>query len=433
MKKKLEFINKSIDIILFFIIVTTIYIVKSSLLGILLYFALLILCLKNKKLPFAMVGVANYLPTIYGVSPIVISILIMIIIVLIESIFGNLKLKLVKLNKSDIFFAIMVIWSFITGIFNNDFNFFIAMITSIVFLIVTKIYYSNININSIDMLKYLMIGISSGIIFAFYIKLNLFGFKSYHVSRYAIGERADPNSTGLLFAILAMYAFLSCTYSIQKDTKKSILYIMLFALSLSCLFLTQSRGSVLCLAATILIYVIDGLLKIKVLKAKAILNIIAITILCIIIVLPAKPIVNILAKSFEAFEQRLQNAESSDGERGDLIKKSFESFFKNPLIGISLKKFENDAGHIPHNTFCDYMVTNGIVGIIFYIVFFAKPIIIEICKKNSYFNKIPFFCYLVGFFNILFYSASNEKIIILLLTILYLSEKEEKSLGEKNV
>lgn len=428
--KKTKFINQQIImILLFYIIISAIYIVKSSLIGVILYFVLLLMCFKNKKLSFAIIGSANYLPIIFGVSPIVVSIIIMMIIIFIEVLLKKSKLKLIKINKIDILFVIMIIWTFITGILNQDMSFFSAMTTSILFYVVIKLYYANISIKSENMIEYLVIGISTGIIFALFIKLELLGFESYHISRYAIGERADPNSTGFLFAIISMYFFLDFVCSFQNGIKTIIINILLFISSLSCLFLTQSRGSVLCLVISIFIYIIFSLFKSNKFKTRVVFNILMIFILVIISFVFFKPITNLITNSWEVFENRLINAESSDGERGYLIKKSFVSFLSNPIIGTSLKEFENQAGHIPHNTFCDYMVTNGIFGIIFYLLYFVLPIVQAIKSKSMYMNTKPFYCYLVAFLNILLYSASNEKIIFLLLAILILSKEE---IGRKN-
>lgn len=424
---KIKFINQQIiTLLLFYIIISAIYIVKSSLIGLLLYFLLLLMCLKNKNLPFAIIGSANYLPIIFGISPIVVSIIIMIITIFAEVLFKRLKLKLIKITRIDILFIIMMIWTFITGMVNHNMSFFSGMATSILFYIVIKLYYANISVKSEEILEYLIIGICSGIIFALFIKFGLLGFESYHNSRYAIGERSDPNSTGFLFAIISMYFFLNFICNLQYKTKSIIVNIFLFILSLSCLLLTQSRGSVICLVISIAIYISFNLFKINRLKIKVIFNIIIIFILILVSLAFFKPITNFVTESWNKFENRLINAESNDGERSYLIRKSFRAFLSRPITGTSLEAFEIEAGHIPHNTFCDYMVTNGIFGIIFYIIYFVLPIIQAIKSKSIYINIKPFYCYFVAFLNILFYSASNEKIIFLLLVILILSEEETR-------
>ena len=123
--------------------------------------------------------------------------------------------------------------------------------------------------------------------------------------------------------------------------------------------------------------------------------------------------------------ERLSIENIGGGARLYLFIMSIRSFLAHPVFGNDLNTFEMFAGHIPHNTFSDYMVTNGIIGIMFFLLFFVMPLI-----KNYKYRKVPsvsepYFCYMACMINILCYSASNEKISYLLSIIVLLAINEK--------
>ena len=60
-------------------------------------------------------------------------------------------------------------------------------------------------------------------------------------------------------------------------------------------------------------------------------------------------------------------------------------------------------------TFSDYMVTNGIVGIMFFVIMFAVPIISYRPSRRAYELYIAYFCYFLCFLIMCFNEAELEK------------------------
>lgn len=409
---------------------------SNSAIGIIFWFLLLLVSLKNHYIPFAFIGASNYLPILLGVSPTIIGIIIMGIVILNSGIVSKKKL-IIKISDKEFWVLLIVMtgWSFFTGIMYQDLSFFSSILTALIYSFVIFIYSTNLIENIEQILKYFILGLGIGLVFTLLIKMNVPGFVSYHPFRLAVGHRADPNSTGLLFAVLSIYFFINMCKYLGSNILTAFGNGVLFALSIICLFYTQSRGSVLCLLIGLVAYLIFGIKKAGKINKKTLRNIAIFCSIIIIVLCIEGNILEMLNNAWNVFFDRLTNAESGDGERGYLLKMSIYSFLNNPFMGQSLNTFESFAGHVPHNTFSDYMVTNGIVGIMFYLLFFIKPLfkIFIINKRDS--TSLPFFCYLICVMNVLFYSASNEKLPFFLLIILSLTiskEKNEESYYEKN-
>lgn len=311
----------------------------------------------------------------------------------------------------------------LSGMIQQDMSFMSSMITAFICYIVFGFFLKKFD-NQNSSIYYLATGIGFGIILALLIQFGLNGFESFHPFRLAIGERADPNSTGLLMAIFCMFSFILFTNKLSEGIKKVLPYLVFILFGLWVLLLTQSRGSILCVGIAVVIYLFFT--RKKKLGSKGLIAILGLCFCAtIILTFVADNVFGALWDAFDQFVLRIVTSSSSDGERLYLLEKSFESFIANPIFGMSLTSFESIAGHIPHNTFSDYMVTNGIFGIIFFVIMYAVPIISMCPMKKTYQLNLVYFCYFVCFLNILFYSASNEKITIILLVILMHSIKKE--------
>ena len=125
--------------------------------------------------------------------------------------------------------------------------------------------------------------------------------------------------------------------------------------------------------------------------------------------------------AWSSFLERLVTAESQDGSRIILLQQTLQFFAENPILGSTLSNFVANAGHIPHNAYSDFVVTNGIVGLLFTICCLILPTVklYPSSKKNNALQ--PYYTYLTCIMNIFFYSASNEKMTYVLLILLQLS------------
>lgn len=410
-----------LQVVALYTFMLAIYWMNGSPISLACYLAIGVWSYFNPLLLLCLSGASNYLPAVLGLSPLLISMGLMVGILLLHT--KKIRILYTNLDLRFIMLFIIVIWSMLSGILQQDMSFMSSMITAFICYILLRLYLNRFEYQN-KSISYLATGIGFGIILALFIQFGISGFESFHPFRLAIGERADPNSTGLLMAIFCIYSFVQFTNSLSEGIKNVIPYLFFILFGLWVLLLTQSRGSVLCVGIVIVIYLLFA--KNKKFGKKGIFTILGLC-LCVTIILifAGDVIFGTLWESFNQFVLRIETSSSSDGERLYLLEKSFESFVANPIFGISLNNFEIIAGHIPHNTFSDYMVTNGIVGIIFFVIMYAMPIISMYPSKRTYQLNLAYFCYFVCFLNILFYSASNEKITIILLVILMHSIKQE--------
>ncbi|MDD4474334.1 MAG: O-antigen ligase family protein [Eubacteriales bacterium] len=396
---------------------------KSSPYALIIYGIIAIISLfsKNRYIPFIMIGSSNYLPAVYGISPLVFC-TILLLLVLMKAMILKRSIRFAKFPTSyPILLLIMIAWSFITGTTYNDLSFFGDLITISIFVIVLYLLMSNCSLITEYILRYFVIGLGTGLLFTALIKTGIERFVSTQPDRLAIGERADPNSTALLFAIFCIYIFIKFYDNLRSKKHSILFYGIVFVFGVTCLFLTQSRSAALCLFITIVLYILNRKKNIEDSFMSFTLKSIALILFLLAISLLFTTVTELIFDSWNAFYYRLQHPVSQDGERIFLFKMSVETFLKNPFMGTSLDTFKSNVGHIPHSAFSDYMVTNGIIGVIFYIFFFIRPMlhIFHIRKNNRV--KLEFYSFFVCALNILFYSASNEKITFFLLIILIFS------------
>lgn len=428
MNYRISIFNHKFDklvIILTYLLLLAIYFLGNSTAALILYIFLIVLSLEYNFIPLMLIGCANFLPTIYGFSPILFSSIDLFSIIIYKGIV-NKKIEVFKIKYNWKFLIIFSIWSLITGVSNGNISFFSNVLMAVIFLILIFGFYYTIDMTSQKMIEYLFVGMSTGLILTLMIQMGINGFTSNHSFRLAIGERSDPNSTGLLFAIFGTYLLIKISKNITESILMTVIYTIVLIFSIICLFLTQSRGSFFSLIIVFLIYILGIGRKYRKINKKALLGVV-ILIAIFFIVISTNAIQESILNSWEALFSRLSFSEEGDGERLYLLEESFKSFMHSPIFGTSLSEFEKVAGHIPHNTFSDYMVTNGVVGILFFIVFFFKPLISCFKYRNEENILAPYFCYMTCFINSLCYSASNEKLLFLLLAIVAFSIFENKT------
>lgn len=421
---KIQVLSQNNELIysLYLLLLLLLYPNGESISSIAIYAIIFVSSFKFNMLPIVFLGCGNYLPRIFGVSPLVIGFLIMIVIIIINSFLKTgLKFPITQFKWS--YFVIMTLWCFITGFIYNDLNFFTNFLTALVYCIGVAFYQKTMNISADNIFKYFIFGMTTGVFIALLIQLGIPGYEGYYKGydqfRLAIGERSDPNSSGLMFAILSVFLFLKTGECFTKSTLKSIFFSALFMLSLYCLISTQSRGSFLSFVIVLSFFIFS-----KKMNGKYLINIFKFLLFIMIILAVSPQLQEVILELWQSFYSRWIISEAGDGERLYLLEKSFQSFFMHPIFGESLETFKIQFGHFPHNCFSDYMVTNGIIGIIFFFVFFIKPLFAIYDFRNIECLKKQYYCYLVCIINILFYSASNEKITFFLLLILLFSFME---------
>lgn len=415
--------NKSISVIsiaILYAFLLVIYWLNGSPLSFGLYLAIGIWSYFNPLILLSLIGASNYLPAVLGLSPLLITTGIMLCILILQtkSIFA---IPILDIDYRTILWFGMFVWSMLLSIVQKDTSFMSSILTMLICIVIVRPYINKYD-KKCKSINYLMLGIGFFIVLTILIQLGVPGFESYHWFRLAIGERADPNSSGLLIAIFSVFSFIQLFDNLNAGLKKVIPYLICFSLGVWGLLLTQSRASILCMSLCVLAYLVFT--NKKRLDRKGIFVFVAlIVIVAVAVVIARLKGFSILGDALNGFIDRLNNNESADGDRIYLLKKSIEAFMKHPILGISIEQFRINVGHIPHNTLADYMVTSGIFGIIFFIIMFIVPIIRCYPSKSKKNAILPYYCYLVCIMNFMSYSASNEKIIIPLLIILIHSIK----------
>lgn len=416
--------------IIIIVLLLFLFVIKNSFFILIIYLFFMLSSIKFDYVPLIVLGASNYIPSFLGLSPLVYSIIMMIINLIFRGI-QNRYIYIGYLKKYKFTIIVFSIWCLVTSFYNNDYSFFSNFFMIVLFSIIFILYCFNTNKEAIYYLKYIIFGMSIGIILGLLIQIGVSGFSSNHPFRLAIGERADPNSTGLLFAIMTLFFTINFIKSFKNGLCQIFFYGIPLALSILCEIYTQSRASMLVIFMCLCIYSIYSFnFKIKINKNSILLVFMFIIILFILFSFDSS-IEQMFSAALRNFQNRITSAETGDGDRSYLLKQSLISFINHPFFGTTLKSFEIKAGHIPHNTFSDFMVTNGLFGIIYFIYFLIYPLF-KFRKVMLTKDKELYYCYLVCIANMLSYSASNEKIIYVLLILLYyLVERKRGNVNEK--
>ena len=406
------------------------FVIKNSFFIFFIYLFFMLTSIKFDYVPLIVLGASNYIPSFLGLSPLVYSIIMMLIYVIFRGI-HNRYVYIGHLKKYKFAILVFCIWCFITSFYNNDYSFFNNFFMIVLFSIIFILYCFNTDKEAVYYLKYIIYGMSIGIILGLLIQMGVSGFSSNHPFRLAIGERADPNSTGLLFAIMTLFFTINFIKNFKNGLCQIFFYGIPLVLSILCEIFTQSRASMLVIFMCLCIYGLYSFdFKIKINKNSIVLFFIIILVLFTLFSFDSS-IEQMFSAALRNFQNRITSAETGDGDRSYLLKQSLISFMHHPIFGTTLKSFEIKAGHIPHNTFSDFMVTNGLFGIIYFIYFLFYPLF-KFRKIMLTNDKELYYCYLVCIANMLSYSASNEKIIYVLLILLYyIVERKRGILYEK--
>ena len=417
-------LNTVVFLIVLYALLLLLYLQNGSIISIFLYGLIFFMAIKQPPSIFALLGASNYIALFMGISPIVLSCAEIIGIVLIKSVaYKHFKVRLFKIDKLFVALVLMLVWTFLTGKMQGDMLFFSNVFNFIIIYVAVKLFFSNISCRIDNVLMYFMLGIGVGVVVGIGANWGVPGFVSNHSFRLAVGERSDPNSTGLLMAILTVYLFIKVREVLDDNISKTIVMIVLLIGSIYTLILTQSRGSVLSVVLVLIFYILISQKKVNL---KTIIRMSVIIIIAVISINLFDEYFKEILKAFDGFWQRVDGRNATDGARGYLIMQGIESFIKHPILGISLGEFKVNSGHIPHNAFLDYLVTNGIIGAIFFIFVFCWPII-KMAKEFINSRKFSIYCcYIVCIVNILNYSASGEKITLILLLLLTIEYERVK-------
>lgn len=142
--------------------------------------------------------------------------------------------------------------------------------------------------------------------------------------------------------------------------KRNIVIIALFILAI---FLTKSRGGVVCLIFTYIIYLFT--IKYKYSNTKRLMIIITCAIITFILL--SIPVVQTFFMGFYADKENLTANELSSG-RLDLYYAEFERALKYPLFGNGLIFNNTTSFSGSHNLFVELFVQRGIIGTLLYLV-----------------------------------------------------------------
>lgn len=410
--KKINIINKKIDIknikiIIFFIYLLFVYIfgsdtatVKYSEIILMLFLGLeLINILKTKKIKYAVPIVLIFLFAFYCFL----------------SNFWAINPE-ISINKSKTLFILAT------------------------FLLMTYNFFIDIDKGEEVLLKIIM---WAGVIFSIYV-ISYYGIGEYF-NKLMSGERVgaeinNVNAIGLQTSIAFIIAFFYGLY----DNKKGY-----FLLSIIPFIISLGTGSRKVIVAIVLGVVLMFLLKrekktnIIQLGKKIIIFIIIISVFIYIAQLP------MFASIFERFE-KMMNSVTGQGKVDNSTKTrilfteiGIEQFLETPILGIGIGNSGDLTANVIgrstylHNNFVELLATTGIIGFILYYSVFLYIIIncIQLLRlKNKYINivLIIFLINLLLDYGVVSYYTKNTYVYILLGIITVQNARKERSNEQEN-
>ena len=257
-------LNTVVFLIVLYALLLLLYLQNGSIISIFLYGLIFFMAIKQPPSIFALLGASNYIALFMGISPIVLSCAEIIGIVLIKSVaYKHFKVRLFKIDKLFVALVLMLVWTFLTGKMQGDMLFFSNVFNFIIIYVAVKLFFSNISCRIDNVLMYFMLGIGVGVVVGIGANWGVPGFVSNHSFRLAVGERSDPNSTGLLMAILTVYLVIKVREVLDDNISKTIVMIVLLIGSIYTLILTQSRGSVLSVVLVLIFYILISQKKVN--------------------------------------------------------------------------------------------------------------------------------------------------------------------------
>ncbi len=240
----------------------------------------------------------------------------------------------------------------------------------------------------------------------------------------------DPNFVGAFLVLYFLYVwYLTMSYCIKREIKKSIIFSILSLLSLFAIFLTFSRSALLSLIIGILTFVF---------LQKKYRKIAAIALLFFFIG------IGIILLNYKATEGTKLFRIASSEARITSAMDALTIISKNPILGIGFDAYRyaqlkfgtatgpnwqaSHSGAGTDNSFLFVLATTGIIGFIFYLNILTR--IFAICRL--YLKKSPFvivviasFCAIIVdsfFINSLFYPF----ILVWLVSLLGIIENNEQ-------
>ncbi|KSA14305.1 O-antigen ligase family protein [Maribacter dokdonensis] len=204
--------------------------------------------------------------------------------------------------------------------------------------------------------------------------------------------KENPNIIGIK-AIMALIVVLGRLFSGPFSTKKLFNpFNLVIPASITLILASGSRGAFLS--------IFIGFILILAFKKMTPLKKISIFVIGIFL---SGLLYNLVLQSNELLQKRLENSlESGDIGRNELWEGAFEIFQKHPIIGVGFTgifpEMYKHTGHFlyPHNIFLYVLVTTGVIGFLFYILFIYR---VFLGLYNSY-KETRNVTYLILFFMI---------------------------------
>lgn len=178
------------------------------------------------------------------------------------------------------------------------------------------------------------------------------------------GQTGNANTIGAIL-LLASFSAIFIFDAFKNILIKIIAFVTLVALIIG-IIATASRSSTLCITITISFYIIGKLY----IKRKYLILLISAIILSLSITAGYN---YIMEETFmgKRIENQLAGRDGSTNERTGLIFKGINLAKKNPVIGVGMGNFTNNAGgHYAHNDIIEITATLGIIGLMIYLLLF---------------------------------------------------------------
>lgn len=168
--------------IIIIVLLLFLFVIKNSFFIFFIYLFFMLTSIKFDYVPLIVLGASNYIPSFLGLSPLVYSIIMMLIYVIFRGI-HNRYVYIGHLKKYKFTILVFCIWCFITSFYNNDYSFFNNFFMIVLFSIIFILYCFNTDKEAVYYLKYIIYGMSIGIILGLLIQMGVSGFSSNHPFR----------------------------------------------------------------------------------------------------------------------------------------------------------------------------------------------------------------------------------------------------------
>lgn len=181
------------------------------------------------------------------------------------------------------------------------------------------------------------------------------------------GPLGEPNQTAALLAFL--FPFLA-TLMLQRD-RYFLLYLAGSFVILASIIVSGSRGGLLALAIAGSMWVVTSRKQLKMSGIFSIALLGPLLAFGAFVVLPDYYQDLFIQRIGILTAEDLEVDEASAG-RTILWRYGFDLFVQTPIVGLGWAGFKMVLGGATHNTFLDYLINSGIIGLALYLVFLFK-------------------------------------------------------------